>query len=194
MFVFVFLVHCVQSQSKSTEEIPGTSLRLCRELNYECILNEAARADFHIPPDARQNADQQLVNRFNEMAKRSDVNQTCLFHWKNLMCSYVFVVARDKPPCAALCTDVRNACGFDITTVQCAPSNSSRCTDYSTLTGLCAKSRPLRRSGNTGGGRDANNAIVQPPVNYNYVGDAASLEVEWLLILIAYACVLWEVR
>jgi len=137
MLSFLFL--CAVDAASS----PGASLRLCRELNYECVLSHAARTDLRVPPDAPLNADQQLVNRFLELSKHPEINQTCLFHWKNLVCSYLFVVSDERPPCSPLCDNFSRHCKFALP-IKCATdANSSLCTNYAELTGLCANKRQL---------------------------------------------------
>lgn len=165
-------------------QISGRALRFCRELNYECVINDAARATLNLPPDAPQNADQQLVNRFVELSKRIDVNQTCLFHWKNLMCSYVFASGERRPPCFSLCADVKRHCvatAVDSLLVDCAASNySTACTNYAALTGLCTAARANRE-----------HAPPSIPVYNYYYGDGAPRRIDFLSLLFS-ACVLFS--
>lgn len=112
----------------------GDALRLCRELNYPAVVSDVAAAEFGVQSPSA--ADQQLVQRYAQMSADTSASVTCLFHWKLLLCSHVFVLDNSKPACASLCQNVASSC--DAVAPNYCSAAGAECTDYGILTGLCA--------------------------------------------------------
>lgn len=156
--------------------VTGDQLRFCRELNYDFVLSSAAAEELSVPAGAIQNADQQLINRYAQLAARPEGTPRCLFHWKNLMCSYVFPRSDATPACAVLCDKVAHFCDAFRPDV-CAAQETSTCTDYAELTGLCASYESRGGSG------------AQPTPR---PGDVSHLSPTWVLIAVLSAIVIIE--
>jgi len=135
MLMLFFFMVCVQIAQSVV--VYGDSLRLCRELQYDYVVSQAAIDEFGVAVGAAVNADQQLVNRYADMSTNQLASQQCLFHWKNLMCSHVFRTSDDAPACDSLCEQARIACNAEKPNF-CAAPQSHKCTDYGKLTGFCA--------------------------------------------------------
>jgi len=116
----------------------GESLRFCRELNYAFSVPAYASEHLRTTPGSKHAADQQLVNHYAELSKDSAITLTCLYHWKNLYCSFAFAATdRGGRPCSVLCERVSAACTLSNVSTMCAPNDASQCTDYSLLTAHC---------------------------------------------------------
>ena len=139
------LLLCIFLHFVRTVVVYGDSLRLCRELQYDYVVSQAAIDEFGVAVGAAVNADQQLVNRYQQMATEQMVSQQCLFHWKNLMCSHVFRTADDAPACDSLCEKAAVACNAE-EPLFCAAAHATKCTDYGKLTGFCAASVDIIQS------------------------------------------------
>lgn len=150
------VIFALAAWPEMTHAIGGAALRLCRELNYEHVISRAAQAEFAVAPDAAQSVDLRLVERYQQLSEKPQATHTCLFHWKNLMCSHVFRTAEERAACGVLCVAVQRHCTAEMPDF-CSPVDSAaRCTDYGELTGFCAGessspsggSPPLPPSGN----------------------------------------------
>jgi hypothetical protein len=133
LFFFVFIT------AQETRE--GEALRFCRELNYAPVITRRASEELRVATNSLHAIDQQLVNHYHELSKDAHITQTCLFHWKNLYCSFAFAQTVDALPCPLLCECVVQYCKLDASTIcqrQSRAINETQCTNYGELTGFCA--------------------------------------------------------
>ena len=186
-----FLVHTC------TAIFTGDALRVCRELDYNYVVNSTVAASLMVNSGDPQRLDYQLLLKLNNLISDIGTTQSCAFNWKQLMCSHVFRFPNaDAAACPELCSSTTASC-YGPRPVQCAEAGKT-CTNYYTKThtgaAQChsrvqtapsppfAAPAPGRGGGGGGGGGGVRNFVP---------ASAQSNDRFWTKIIIITCLVLW---